>query len=195
VIPLRGQLSHLSATSASSALRTVVCGRSYISPALHGEHCAGASYSRDVSDMTPTPREDRENLEGIAPHLLQANITDMTLTGARVAVRAGSPDRIPMVGPAVDASALEQLFRTLPQQQRKRPHTALPCYPGVYINVGHGSHGIANSPLLAEYLASLMCGEAVIGDACAGSAASGKIHSAPTQTRTGERVKKTRTAL
>jgi len=161
VIPLRGQLSHLSATSASSALRTVVCGRSYISPALHGEHCAGASYSRDVSDMTPTPREDRENLEGIAPHLLQANITDMTLTGARVAVRAGSPDRIPMVGPAVDASALELLFRALPQQQRKRPHTALPCYPGVYINVGHGSHGIANSPLLAEYLASLMCGEAL----------------------------------
>lgn len=159
LIPLRGQLSHLGATSASIALRTVVCGRSYISPALHGEHCAGASYSKDVSDLTPTPEEDSENLAGIAPHLLQAGIADMTLTGARVAVRAGSPDRIPMAGPAVDAAALESLYRSLPQQQRKRPNSTLPCHPGVYINVGHGSHGIGNAPLLAEYLASLMCGE------------------------------------
>lgn len=159
LIPLRGQLSHLRASAYSSALKTVVCGRSYISPPLHGEHCAGASYSKDVSDLSLSVHEQSENLAGIMPHLLDAALGDSALSGGRVAVRAGSPDRTPMAGPAVDAEALEALFRSLPQHERKHPTVSLPCHAGLYINVGHGSHGIGNTPLLAEYLASLMCQE------------------------------------
>jgi tRNA 5-methylaminomethyl-2-thiouridine biosynthesis bifunctional protein len=159
LVPLRGQLSHLRASAQSSLLQTVVCGRSYISPSLQGEHCAGASYSKDVSDLSLSMREQSENLAGIMPHLPEADLDDSALSGGRVAVRAGSPDRTPMGGPAVDVVALETLFRSLPQHERKQPSVTLPSYPGLYINVGHGSHGIGNTPLLAEYLASLMCQE------------------------------------
>lgn len=159
LIPLRGQLSHLRASAQSSTLKAVVCGRSYIIPSLHGEHCAGASYSKDVSDLSLSMREQSENLAGIMPHLQEAALDDAALNGGRVAVRAGSPDRTPMAGPAVDAEALETLYRALPQHERKHPTVPLPCHAGLYINVGHGSHGVGNTPLLAEYLASLMCQE------------------------------------
>ncbi len=159
LVPLRGQLSHLRASAQSSTLKTVVCGRSYISPPLHGEHCAGASYSKDVSDLSLSMREQSENLAGIMPHLPEAALDDSALSGGRVAVRAGSPDRTPMAGPAVDVATLEALYRALPQHERKQPTVTLPCHPGLYLNVGHGSHGIGNAPLAAEYLASLMCQE------------------------------------
>jgi tRNA 5-methylaminomethyl-2-thiouridine biosynthesis bifunctional protein len=37
----------------------------------------------------------------------------------------------------------------------------MPCHEGLYLNVGHGSHGLSNTPLAAEYLASLLSGEAL----------------------------------
>lgn len=63
---------------------------------------------------------------------------------------------MPMVGPVADTVALQTLYRGLHQRERKSPDVAMPYHEGLYLNVGHGSHGLSNTPLAAEYLASLM---------------------------------------
>lgn len=154
--PLRGQVSYVRASAASSALRTVVCGRSYISPPLDGLHSAGASYSKDVSDLTLSARDDKDNIAGITGHLPQGALLQEAVAGGRVSVRAATGDRMPMVGPVADTAALRTLFRGLQQRERKSPPVSMPIHEGLYLNVGHGSHGLSNTPLAAEYLASLL---------------------------------------
>ncbi len=66
---------------------------------------------------------------------------------------------MPLVGPAADVEALQTLYRGLGQRERKFPKGWMPCHEGLYINVGHGSHGLSNAPLAAEYLASLLFAE------------------------------------
>ena len=159
--PLRGQVSYVQESAGSAALRTVVCGRSYISPPYSGTHSAGASYSKDVSDLTLSAKDDVDNIAGIAGHLPPGALLNAAITGGRVSVRAATGDRMPMVGPVADIAALQSLYRSLPQRERKSPTIAMPYHEGLYLNVGHGSHGLSNTPLAAEYLASLLSGEAL----------------------------------
>lgn len=156
LIPLRGQVTYVKAGSISGPLQAVVCGRSYISPCDAGEHSTGASYSKDVRDLSMSEKENAENIEGIVGHLPSGALPAEAITGGRVSVRAGTGDRIPMVGPAVDVDALQTLYRALSQRERKSPTTVAPYHAGLYLNVGHGSHGLSNTPLAAEYLASVM---------------------------------------
>jgi tRNA 5-methylaminomethyl-2-thiouridine biosynthesis bifunctional protein len=159
--PLRGQVSYVQESAESAGLRTVVCGRSYITPPHSGAHSTGASYSKNVSDLTLSAKDDADNIAGIAAHLPQGVLLNAALTGGRVSVRAATGDRMPMVGPVADIAALQSLYRSLPQRERKSPTVAMPCHEGLYLNVGHGSHGLSNTPLAAEYLASLLSGEAL----------------------------------
>lgn len=154
--PLRGQVSYVQASAASSALRTVVCGRSYISPPHEGLHSTGASYSKDVSDLSLSASDNKDNIAGISVHLPQGALSQEAVAGGRVSVRAATGDRMPMVGPVADTVALQTLYRGLHQRERKSPTIAMPYHEGLYLNVGHGSHGLSNTPLAAEYLASLM---------------------------------------
>jgi len=156
LIPLRGQVSYVQAGAQSAALRTVVCGRSYISPPHSGEHSTGATYSKDVSNLSLSAKDGADNVEGIAGHLPAGALPLEAVSGGRVSVRAGTGDRMPMVGPAVDMEALQTLYRGLPQRERKSPQVMTPCHEGLYVNVGHGSHGLSNAPLAGEYLASLL---------------------------------------
>lgn len=157
--PLRGQVSYVQESAGSAALRTVVCGRSYISPPHSGAHSTGASYSKDVSDLTLSAKDDADNIAGIAGHLPSGSLLQEAVAGGRVSVRAATGDRMPMVGPVADIAALHTLYRALPQRERKSPTVAMPYHEGLYLNVGHGSHGLANTPLAAEYLASVLSGE------------------------------------
>lgn len=159
LIPLRGQVSYVRASATSSSLQTVVCGRSYISPTMAGEHSTGASYSKDVSDLSLSLQDAQDNIDGIADNLPQGALSHAAVSGGRVSVRAGSGDRMPLVGPAVDVAALQNLYRGLGQRERRFPEETLPCHEGLYVNVGHGSHGLSNTALAAEYLASLLFSE------------------------------------
>jgi tRNA 5-methylaminomethyl-2-thiouridine biosynthesis bifunctional protein len=57
----------------------------------------------------------------------------------RIGMRCATPDRMPIVGPVTQAG---QGVRTF--------------FPGLYINVAHGSHGLTRTPVCAAYLASLL---------------------------------------
>ena len=157
--PLRGQVSYLQESEATRALRSVVCGLSYMSPPHDGLHSAGASYSKDVSDLTISAREHRDNISGISGHFPAGTLTTDVVSGGRVSVRASTSDRMPIAGPVPDLAALTALYPTLKQWERQAPRQLPPCLPGLYISVGHGSHGVTNCPLIGEYLASLIGNE------------------------------------
>jgi tRNA 5-methylaminomethyl-2-thiouridine biosynthesis bifunctional protein len=159
IVPIRGQVSYLRATARSAAIARVICGQSYISPALDGLHSVGASYSKNIIDLTLSEKEHQQNIEGIAPHLDNGAIAAEAIEGGRVSVRATTGDRMPIVGPVPDFTELEAHYSALGQRERKHPDTHMPYVKGLYVSVGHGSHGLSNAPLCGEYLASIIANE------------------------------------
>ncbi len=157
--PLRGQVSYLQASEATRALRSVVCGLSYMSPSHSGEHSAGASYSKDISDLAISDSEHRDNIAGISAHFPANTLSTAAISGGRVSVRASTGDRMPIAGPVPDLAALTDYYPTLKQWERQAPTRLPACLPGLYISVGHGSHGATNCPLVGEHLASLIDNE------------------------------------
>ncbi len=158
LIPARGQLSRIDADPVSARLRTVLYGKGYVIPAHDGRHVIGASLVSGDADPDLRTDEDAANLarlKQLLPDLARARAD--TLHGAFAAVRATTPDRLPLIGAVPDASA----FRAdsgRPARGRRRVDPPPPL-PGLYLLSGLGTRGVTSAPLAAELLASLICHE------------------------------------
>ena len=135
----RGQLTLLPATAASAGLRAVLCGQGYVAPARLGIHTAGATFTRDRLDAgagQPSAQDNAENLSMLAQlapafhAAVEAHRLDAVRLVGRAALRCGSPDYLPLVGPV---------------------HEAL---PGLLASVAHGSRGLISAPLAGEVIAA-----------------------------------------
>ncbi|HWU35562.1 MAG TPA: bifunctional tRNA (5-methylaminomethyl-2-thiouridine)(34)-methyltransferase MnmD/FAD-dependent 5-carboxymethylaminomethyl-2-thiouridine(34) oxidoreductase MnmC [Methylovorus sp.] len=155
---VRGQITLLPASANATPLNTIVCSDGYISPAVDGRHCLGATFDADDSDTSVKAQDHASNLAMLARTLPAMHAAlpplDLNTLEGRTAFRAATPDYLPMAGPVLDAAAL---------QAHPPRHTAnpadLPWLPGLYVNTGHGSKGLINAPLCAEMLASAIAGE------------------------------------
>ncbi len=161
IVPIRGQVSYVRANAQSEKIARVVCGQSYVSPAFEGLHSVGASYSKRVSDLSLNKNEHQQNIAGVATHFAKDVLTEEAIEGGRVSIRATTTDRMPIVGPVPDFAAFEALYTSLGQRDRKHPHRGMPNQAGLFVSVGHGSHGLSNAPLCGEYIASLIAQEAL----------------------------------
>jgi tRNA 5-methylaminomethyl-2-thiouridine biosynthesis bifunctional protein len=157
---IRGQISRLPASAASSALRTVVCAEGYVAPPRGGEHTLGASFDFHSADLTPSVAEHAGNLEllreislDLAERLDAQTLDPATLQG-RAAFRCTSPDYLPLVGPLAEQQAFNEAYAVLARDARQIPETPCPWLPGLYINSGHGSRGLITAPLSGELIAA-----------------------------------------
>jgi tRNA 5-methylaminomethyl-2-thiouridine biosynthesis bifunctional protein len=155
---VRGQITLLPATATDLPLNSIVCSDGYISPAVQGRHCLGATFDADDADTSVKATDHASNLAMLARTLpaMHASLPSLdldTLEG-RTAFRAATPDYLPMAGPILDAAALQ----AYPPRHTANP-AGLPWLPGLYVNTGHGSKGLINAPLCAEMLASAIAGE------------------------------------
>jgi tRNA 5-methylaminomethyl-2-thiouridine biosynthesis bifunctional protein len=130
----RGLVSHLP-EAAVPAFDIVATRNGYVTPAVDGIHCAGATMA--AADLDPAPRlaDHQENLlrlDAILPGY-GAGLDPSGLAG-RVGFRPMSPDRLPLVGP-VSAS------------------------DGLYVINGFGARGLVFASLCAELLAALVAGD------------------------------------
>ncbi len=144
VVSARGQVSVLPAAP-GSAPHVVVCRGGYVSPALDGQRCAGATFSVDDDDANLRAADHFENLAKLEAMLpgFTAGLAPEALDG-RVGFRPASPDRLPMVG-------------ALPAAPSVAPGTALGMIPrtaGLHVISGFGARGLVWSMLAAELLAS-----------------------------------------
>lgn len=160
--PIRGQVSHLAATEQSGALRLPISHDGYVSPAAGDLHCAGATFH--PLDPTPEARaeDDAHNLDILRQHLpaLHGALgAPPRVVGQRVGWRTTVPDYQPVVGPVPDAAAFERDYAGLRNDARAVIDMPGACLPGLYLNTAHGARGLATTPLCAELLAAIICGE------------------------------------
>lgn len=134
--PVRGQITRLPAQP-GVALAAPVCGDGYVTPAVEGVHCIGASFDEDDCDSEMRDADHRRNLERLERMLPGFAVSgSLAALSGWVGVRAMSPDRLPFAGPLPgDATA------------------------GLFACVGLGARGLTWSALLGELVASSVDGD------------------------------------
>ena len=130
---IRGQVTQVAATQASTDWQQTLCHRGYLSTAINGQHCVGATFNLHHHDAAPRDQDDRDNLTDLAQYLPQQwralGAEQIRITGRRVGFRCQSPDFLPLVG------------RTAPDSR-------------IWLSVAHGSRGITGTTLAAELIAA-----------------------------------------
>ena len=137
---VRGQVSHVQSATLG-ALKTVLCHQGYITPAGPAgandaaEHCVGATFDRSRTAAIELAADDQANLALVNQVLQQPDwFADARVMSAKAGVRATIPDHLPLAGRIA---------------------------PGLSVLGGLGARGLLFTPLLADYLASLLCNEPV----------------------------------
>ena len=145
---IRGQISCLPA-AALPYIEPVLCRTGYLTPPHNGLVSFGASFVNDDADLTIRATEHAENLQRLQEILPQVDIATAnieTLSG-RVALRAVTPDRLPIVGAVPAIMAKSSRISSLAN---------IDWVPGLYALLGLSARGIVWAPLVAEHLACLM---------------------------------------
>lgn len=125
----RGQVSHLP-EAATPPFNIVATRLGYVTPAIDGIRCAGATMASGDRDSASRLDDHVENLYRLDMLLpgFGTGLDPATLDG-RVSFRPMSPDRLPLVGP-------------------------LAASEGLWIIDGFGARGLVFAPICAELLAS-----------------------------------------
>ncbi len=160
---IRGQITYLPATTPSQAIKSVICSEGYIAPENAGVHCTGATFNLREESRELRVEDHETNLENLRAPLCSImaeweNLDKSSLEG-RVAFRCTLPDYLPAVGPVADEPAMLDSFAPLRKNSRAFIQATGKYLPGLYLNIGHGSRGLAYTPLCAEILAAYINNE------------------------------------
>ncbi len=140
---IRGQVTEIEATAESSAWHRAHCHAGYLTPAINGRHCVGATYDLHGQHQGVVPEDDQANVDQLREHLPEhwqaLGGKALKVVGQRAAFRCTSPDRLPLVGRVPSLGA------------------------HIYLNIAHGSRGITHTPLCADLLADLICQNDQVG--------------------------------
>lgn len=155
---IRGQITYLPKTASSRALKTLVCSEGYIGPAVNDLHCTGATFNLKDETRALRAEDHRTNLENLRsplPELFDEweGLALENLQG-RVAFRCTLPDYLPLVGAVPHEPTMLEYFAPLRKNARAAIHKTGSYYQGLFINIGHGSRGLAYTPVSAELLAA-----------------------------------------
>lgn len=159
--PIRGQVSGAPATPGSRKLAAVVCGEGYIAPAFHGRHSYGATFKLKETGTDVREEEQRENLatlEALTPEIAR-EFSALPASG-RAAVRAATPDYLPIAGPVPDWASLREIYARLGKDRKLLIKEKAEYQSGLFALGGLGSRGFTYAPLAAELVAAWVCGEA-----------------------------------
>lgn len=148
----QGQVEHL--TGAVEAPPSAIASGTYCI-ALGQERLWGATFEPAGEDGSAAISEAAraENLAGVMV-LSPWWVHEAQRGGAvsRASVRATTPDRLPLIGPAPDAEAISALWDGGTEPE------AWPILPGVHVVGGFGSRGFTWAPWAAGIVVSALCG-------------------------------------
>mgnify|MGYP005851416779 CR=1 FL=1 len=160
---VRGQTTDIPTSPALARLRAVLCHTGYIAPARNGIHSLGATFDIGDDDSRPRTADHAANLAELADAVpgwrdYLAGLDPDTLSG-RVSFRCASPDYLPAVGPVPDVASFTRDYGALRDNARQTIGRRGAYLPGLYMSAAHGSRGLTSTPLAAELLAGMICGE------------------------------------
>ncbi len=140
---VRGQVSHIP-SARLPPIHLALCREGYLTPAVDGLVCVGASYDFDA-DPLPRIAGHVGNLKRLAQLLPAAEIgIEAEQLAGRVGFRCVAPDRLPVVGALAEAAPAHREARL----------EEVPRLAGVYALTGLASRGLTWASLAAELLAS-----------------------------------------
>lgn len=133
--PVRGQITEVAATAASRALRPVVCGEGYVTPAVAGRHVVGATTHFDDAGTDLRAQDHADNLARLGRQMpaLYAALGggQAVILGGRAGVRCSAPGALPVVGELA---------------------------PGLLVSLAHGTRGLLTAGLAGELIAARLTG-------------------------------------
>ena len=157
IVAARGQISRFTVKPDSTVPRCVINGKHYVIP--DGESVlVGATFDRDIVDDRIHPQDHARNLEGLRETVPSLQVHETALAGY-AGVRATTPDRLPLVGPAPDMERVDTVYADLKHGRAMHQYPALPCHEGLFLLGGLGSRGIVTAPLAATILADMLTGK------------------------------------
>lgn len=165
-IPLgkvKGQVSHAPTNPTLNPLRSVLCYDGYMTPnsPTHNTHCIGASYDRQQLNHLFDAQAQQENAQRLArciPNQAWPKQVDVSGNQSRQSIRCVSRDHLPFVGNIGQRDKIIADYIHLPHLSVEEiPPIAQ--YPQLYGLLGLGSRGLSSAPLMAELLASQICGD------------------------------------
>lgn len=164
----RGQVSLHRAAPGLRGLKCVLTFGGYLTPPVPGPggepiQVLGGTFAR-IDDWRGDDRRaarTEDHARNMAK--LWGRLPDMAaslgpLAGGWTGLRATTPDRLPLAGPAPDTEAFKA---AAPPHRRGGALTGAPaaaCQPGLFVLSGLGSRGFLTAPLCGEILASRICG-------------------------------------
>ncbi len=158
---IRGQVTHVDASSDSQQLRSVICGNGYIAPESDNQHCIGASFNLHEHTCAIRNEDQQANINAVAELTqmppLQANCSDR----GRVSFRATTPDYLPIVGPVAKPDVFIDRFCRFRTNLKATVDELGAYHPNLYTLTGMGSRGLAYAPLCADLLTNLITGEPI----------------------------------
>ncbi len=158
VSSVRGQVSYVRATTKSKSLKCPVSGNRYMTPANNGLNVIGASYIADDVSSDLSPSEHADNINMINRHL--PGIVQLAdVCSGRVAFRAVSTDRVPIVGSVPDEDTYMNDYHDLHHGKTNKYYPPGTYLPGLYVTTAHGSRGLCSCLISGEIVASLICAE------------------------------------
>ena len=151
---IRGQVTELATNPLTHSISCVICHEGYITPAYAGHHHLGATFDLNNQRQQVTAEDHTRNLQSLNRALPQLKASDIDQLGGWAGVRCASPDYLPLVGPLHQHKQFQQRYAQLAKNAHAAISTAGNYYPGLYLNVAHGSRGLTTAPLCAELLAA-----------------------------------------
>ncbi|AKJ28735.1 bifunctional tRNA (5-methylaminomethyl-2-thiouridine)(34)-methyltransferase MnmD/FAD-dependent 5-carboxymethylaminomethyl-2-thiouridine(34) oxidoreductase MnmC [Caldimonas brevitalea] len=150
---VRGQTTSLPDTTPGLPhARLPVAGSGYLLPPHGGQVLCGATTQPGDDDASLREADHRYNLDQLARLCGAAPQVPLASLAGRVGWRCVSDDRLPVIGPVVDESALGA------PRQRLDHARYVPRLPGLYLYTGLASRGITWALLGAEVLAAWISG-------------------------------------
>ena len=160
---VKGQVSHIPTTDDLAKLNSVLCYDGYMTPVNphNNQHCIGASYDKvnlDTQFDSKAQQQNGDKLRLCIPNQAWPQQVDTSGQLSRQGIRCVSRDHLPFVGNLGPFEQIKRDYANLAEM------TAESCakiaqYPNLFGLLGLGSRGLTTAPLLAETLASQICGD------------------------------------
>ena len=160
VASIRGQVAELYKNTESINIKTAINSDVYITPALHGRHYLGATYSRNNYNIDIEPEDNKELLESF-DRIDDGIFSNKSISGSWVGFRPMAKDRVAIVGAVPDEEFFKEEYADINHGRKNKVYRPAIYLNGLYISTAHGSRGFTSSFLSAEIVAAQIVGEPV----------------------------------
>lgn len=157
--PKRGQVTLVATGGIEHPPQCIISADGYITPAIDGYHTIGATFVSNDSTTHLRHTENLHNLQKIQQAMPELGSLMANNVKGRAAVRAVSPDRLPLVGPVSDVHAFEQQYAPLARGNTRSGYSDRHYLDDLYAFTAFGSRGLAWIPLCAEFMAAKLMHE------------------------------------